>query len=686
MSLQNIDIKISYDTYEDNIVKDFYSPALSKSKSYKRITGFFTPKFLDDLYHEIKKSVNKNSLYIKILCSPRMSDAEQEKIELGYDIRDMIRKSIINTIDEYDDNNEVLPVISKLIANKVLDIKFVLTNNNKAMFHDKKGVFTDGDGNKIAFRGSNNETIYGSSENYESFSTFNTWTTPEYVIDIESDFDQIWENKKEGLIAQDVSKEINETITKNIKKNKSKQSAIANKVNISKKYDLYRYQKEAVDSWINNNYLGLLEMATGTGKTITALSCLEYLSNQIDKLLTVIVLPQKDLVEQWEEDIVNSGATVIKCYSDNSNWKKQLRIRLRSHNLKDAGYIYILTTRGTFLNNEFQKEVTGTDTQKLLISDEVHSFGSDLVRKKYDEIKKIFEYRLGVSATPFRRSDSETQKIINLFDKTVFSYTLSEAIENGYLNNYDYKPKILYFDKDSLESYREVYYDYENEFKKSTSKATNIIKNITSTIINSSTKKVEELEADLRSIENNLQGIVYTSPGKYNDSKKIYDESHIDYVSKRIGNLENIRLRKIRSQVSGEERLEILNQYRNKELNMLVAIKCLDQGINLKGVTHAFILSSTDSETEFIQRRGRILRKEEGKPKSKIVDYVMLPQDIEDPYFVPEESDVYIIIRELKRMKSYKDGSDNEIEIDAIIEYIEDYYYEYLKESEYEFI
>jgi len=677
---------LTYNSSDHDTLEEFYKPALDHAVYYKRITGYFTPNFLNNLVNEIRDARNKNNLYIQILCSPVISDQDLSDIRLGYDVRKKIYHSINKTINEISADSDILPIISELIAKNIIDIKFVVTENQIGIFHDKKGIFSDSDKNKIAFIGSNNETNNAIFNNYESFILLKGWEQPAHVNEIEHDFDKIWNNDKRGLSTYSATEKIKTTITEKIgsvhsmiKKDKYP------RLDITSKYDLYKYQDDAVKSWKANQYQGLLEMATGTGKTITALACLEELSRTTKKLLTVIVVPQNELLYQWDEDIEASGGSSIKCFSGNSKWERILKSRIRFINRSDSGNFHVLVTRDTFTTNRFINAIKMAEFETLLISDEVHTFGSDTLRKRYEELDILFPYKLGVSATPFRRSDSETGQLVNFFNGVVFSYSLKEAIENDYLNRYEYYPQLLFFDSESLKTYRSIFSKNKQDILNKDLEAIQIIENVTSTIINSSTSKVNLLMDDLTSKGDSFQSIVYCSPGGYNDTLQKYDERHIDYVSSELGKLEGIKLRKVRSQVSPDERQKILRQYKNKDLNVIVAIKCLDQGINLTGVTDAYILSSTDSETEFIQRRGRILRKEDGKPISKIKDYVMLPQDFRRIDVDIDESDVYIIQRELKRMKSYMNGADNEEAVADLVKEIEKVYKDYLEEYEYEF-
>lgn len=673
-----------YQSFDDDIIDSFYKPALLVAKNYKRITGFFSATFLDNLAKEIQMADELNDLYIQIVCSPEMSEQDKKNIELGYDIRQIIFNNIDETIDRISEDSETLPLISSLIARKKLDVKFVITKNKLGMFHAKTGIVSDLYGDKLAFSGSNNETNNAVFNNYESFVVLTGWENPRHVMEIESSFDKIWNNQVDSLTVIDINYELEEIINKKQTKTKEGKSTPYSAIDIETQYDLHPYQEEAITKWMENGHKGLLEMATGTGKTVTALACYSRLIKSINKLVAIIVVPQNELLYQWDEDIQKAGGESILCYSGNRDWETLLKSRLRRLSIENEeykGYINVIVTRDTFVSEKFLNLVSASKLAFFIIADEVHSFGSETVRKNFKKIENFFDYRLGISATPFRKVEYETKKLIEFFNGIVFSYTLKEAIDSGYLNDYIYKPKILFFDVESLGEFKHFY--FMNKEKILTKDATVIseIERLTSTIANSSTVKVNQLMEDFQMKLPGYQSIVYCSAGGYNDTMAKYEERHIDYVSKALSKIAGVKLRKVRSQVQPLERQEIIKQFKNSSLNVLVAIKCLDQGINLPNVTDAYILSSTDSDTEFIQRRGRILRTYPGKPTSNIYDYVMLPQDYKNSFFVPDEADGFLVARELRRMNAYCSGSKNEEEVREIIEEIT-FNYQNVLESE----
>lgn len=666
-----------YISFEDDFISQFYKPIIKETTEYKRMSGYFCSSIIENIYNEIYESSIKELYKIKIICSPELSPQDHIAISEGYEIKGIIEKSIISTIENIESIE--LPYITDLIIKGIIDIKFVSTKDGTGIFHAKEGVFIDENNQKLGFIGSNNETSAAVHKNFETVMILKGNESANVIEEMEKTFDDIWNNNNKQLIQCGITPKISDAF-KNTKKKlliRERQEKYGRK-SIFEEFDLYGYQHQAIDSWINNDYLGLLEMATGTGKTITAIACQEALQKKENDVITFIIAPQLDLVEQWYQELKDLNINAIKCSSVENNYKELLKIKLSQKSTVENPTV-VITTSITFTLQSFQNLLNIHLKHKaLLICDEVHSFGAEKTRNLYEKLSSKFVYRLGVSATPYRKNEEESDQLIDFFDKIVFKYTLKDAIENGFLNKYKYVPVILSFDKNELAKYRESLSSTLNK-DISHNAVLKEVERLTSTIANANIGKVEKLKELLDDEKKKQQKIIYCSPGNYNDGSNVISTKHIDFVSKELGN-HGCRLRRIYSEIPSDERQEILRQFKNHDIDTLLAIKCLDQGVNLKEVTHAYILSSTDSLTEFIQRRGRILRKAPNKPISYIYDLIMLPESINDIYFNPVIEDAYLVDRELRRMKEFNYASENKEENLLIINEIEESYHYVLEE------
>ena len=667
-------LKDRYVSDRDDLLQDFYKPSFYISKTYKRMSGYFSSNLIKVITNELSSTSTFENIKIKIICSPELSNIDKLNIAKGYNIKNIIEENINMSIDNI--NNDMLPFISRLIVEGVIDFRFVTNRSGEGIFHSKEGIFIDYFGNRIAFTGSNNETLAAVKSNFEVTNVYKERYFRNLIDEIEKTFDDIWEGETESLVQIPITDKIFSKFNENLSFDFEKKND--NNINVSEKIELYPYQKEAIHQWENNDFNGLLEMATGTGKTITALAAYEYLSNKVSDILTVIVVPQIDLVNQWSEELKNFSANSINCSSSEKNWKNTLITEMNALKEGRKRRLFVIVTTETFKSKFFQNTLIKYKAKRnLIIADEVHSFGSVQTVNLYNTLEGIFDYKLGISATPFRKKEEESEKLVNFFNGIIYRYSLNDAIKNGYLNEYEYYPIILTFTHKELTQYRE---DLLNEFVEKNKISIDKIERLTSTIANASTTKINKLIEVVKEHGINNSKIVYCSPGNYNDGVNIQNEKHIHAVKKALANIENCKLRVINSGVSGEERSIILDYFKKGELNTLLAIKCLDQGVNIKNVTHAYILSSTDSLTEFVQRRGRILRTSPNKPVSKIYDFIILPQNYEDITFNPTIEDAYLVDRELRRMEEYNYASNNKEENLVKIEKIKEVYNDVLEE------
>src|SRR5699024_10646094 len=141
------------------------------------------------------------------------------------------------------------------------------------------------------------------------------------LIEYNEIFDILWSNKEPNVYTFEPTESVINSF-KNFAQSNKKTKSILDHI------DLYEYQEEAVKKWEDNNYKGMLEMATGTGKTITALACHDKVLSIKNNLITFIIVPQLDLLSQWSEEVAKLGIKIIKCSSHNPRWQSELKLNL----------------------------------------------------------------------------------------------------------------------------------------------------------------------------------------------------------------------------------------------------------------------------------------------------------------------------------------------------------------------
>lgn len=211
------------DEYRTSIAitsRDFYTPILKHAVKYDRAVGFFSSSSLVHIAEGFLPFVN-NGGSMRLVASPILSPEDVAAIREGYKKReDVIFGAIQRELYEPSDfkESERLNLLANLIADGRMDIKIALVENNHnyGIYHEKMGVFYDGDGNKIAFSGSNNETYMGMDVNYESFDVFCSWKNEkdaERVMGKEAAFERIWNGQDPKISTLEIP-EVKDSILK----------------------------------------------------------------------------------------------------------------------------------------------------------------------------------------------------------------------------------------------------------------------------------------------------------------------------------------------------------------------------------------------------------------------------------------------------------------------------------------
>ena len=717
MSLKDSCIKSEYRSLIDNVVQDFYVPLLKEAVTYRRAVGFFSSSSLVDISKGIA-AIAKRRGKIQLVASPYLSDEDIEAIRNGYEKRNVIIENAL--LSQLSDENmdfysmERLNLLANLIAEGILDIRIAYTEDDRGigMYHEKMGIIEDAEGNKVAFSGSMNESSTAMSINYETIDVFRSWGDEFEANQAqlkENAFVSIWNDTEPNIHVLEFPSISQALIDKYKKKRSSfdidelqffdvpiKRKNVSGKrigARIPKDISLYEYQKEAIVSWTGENYRGIFDMATGTGKTLTGLGAVSKLSEDVcDELSVFILCPYQHLVEQWVEDIVKFNIKPIIGYSASpqKDWKKRLQKAIKDQKFrKDKSFFCFVTTNATFSSKFVQDIIEEIKTPILLMVDEAHNVGAKTYAKLLDD---RFQYRLALSATLDRHRDEEgTAALYNFFGRKCIEYTLERAIREDKLTPYKYYPIVVYLNEDELATYE--YYtqeiskciikDKNGKTKLNSYGETLVIKR--SRVIAAAAQKLDALRREIAPYKNKNSILVYcgaTNVINENADRSETDEGdirQITAVTRILGNEFDMSVAKFTADESMDERNQIkANFSKGERLQVVVAIKCLDEGMNIPGIRTAFILASTTNPKEYIQRRGRVLRKSAGKNFAEIYDFVTLPRPLDDVYSLTKEAaskDLALVRNELERIKEFGKLAMNSMDSHDLIWNIEEAYH-----------
>ena len=724
MGLKDHKVKSEYRSLIDNVVQDFYIPLLKDAVSYKRAVGFFSSSALVEISKGIAGMAAEGGK-IQIVASPYLSDEDIDAIRHGYEDRNkIIERALFTQISEKPADYysmERLNLLAALIADGVMDIQIAYTEDKHGigMYHEKMGIIEDVYGDKIAFSGSNNESATAMTINYETMDVFRSWGDSSEIERVrlkENAFYSIWHdtepnikvlkfpNITDAIIERYRRKPANfaiddEQFAKRMLTYASKISDISSTyggpigARVPDDITLREYQKDAISVWVGENYRGIYDMATGTGKTLTGLGAISKLSKDLNDVLAVIIVcPYQHLVEQWVDDIVRFNIKPIIAYGDSpqKDWKKRLSRAVRDQKLRrDKSFFCLVCTNATFAKDYVQDEISKIQSPILLVVDEAHNFGARTYARLLDD---RFTYRLALSATLDRHRDDEgTAMLYDFFGKKCIEYSLDRAIDEDKLTKYKYYPIPVYLTDEELEKYEQKSYEMSKclikgkDGKYKLNKRGEILAMERARIVAGASQKLETLREYIAPYAQDNNILVYCGATNVIDEKADYsstdeeDVRQIEAVTRILGNEFGMEVAKFTSEENMETRATIKEQFQKGDrLQAIVAIKCLDEGVNIPGIRTAFILASTTNPKEYIQRRGRVLRKAENKPFAEIYDFVTLPRELDSVSGLTTEQaqrDLSLVKNELARIKEFGRLSMNSMEANDLIWDIKEAYH-----------
>lgn len=649
-NFKDLNLKLSYSSLDSDLMKDLINPILEKSERYDRAVGFFSSTWLKEAATGLSNFACNNGK-ARIITSIQLSEEDWKSIEDGQQkiVDNIITNSIFSVVEELKNALEykTLDILSLMVSNNILDFKFGIPIGRLqgGIFHTKLFLFYDKFNNGIAVFGSQNDSLQA-TKNEETLDVFTNWDFgKEYFLLHEKSFKEKWLGNNKTLKTYNIPEAAKHIIIR--AKSIPSKTFLINKV---EKKILKEYQNKAIQEWKNNSYKGLFEMATGSGKTFTSILAAKEIFNKDGKLFFVVLVPYQHLVEQWSDELKSEGFDPIHCYSANSKWFNQANTILSEFELQIISKVCIVATHDTAITPKFQKFINKISFDWLLIGDEVHGLGSKLRRKA------LFEsaiYRIGLSATPSRWYDDEGTSIIqNYFIKTVIKYSLKDAIDEGSLTKYDYLPILTNLTDEETINYEEITIKISNLQRIKNQKKNQIIdKQLESLyrkrakIIGGAENKVLELinlvKSHMKNNDDYSHNLFYCNPGEHRDVLKALSE---------IG----LKVHEFVHNVPKNERMKILNSFDKGEIQGIVSIKCLDEGVNIPSTKRAYILASSTNPREFIQRRGRVLRNYPNKDVAYIYDFLVGPWDDFNGSFLVGQG---LLRRELPRFLEFNELS-----------------------------
>lgn len=678
MLYKDLPLKASYESQEDDLVQEFYIPVLQSAVSYDRIAGFFSSSSLAIAAQGIAGLIS-NGGKMRIITSPRLSADDIQVIENAENrVEELLTDSFLRSLGEMQSafERDHIRALGWLLEKGLLEIRVAFATNSdgeieqERLFHQKVGVLKDCSGDALSFSGSINETAAGWLNNIEEFKVFKEWENgqaPFFEAD-QKRFEAFWNGTRKNIKIIDIPQAAKEKLLEKgaeysgegslarhyIKKTRQK--------TVDENLSLFFYQKNALKLWQDNEFHLLFEMATGTGKTRTALACVNEVLKREKRVLVVIACPQTTLSRQWQANEVEPagfqfGSSLI-VDGTNSGWRDKFATLLNQLSIGYCNTAVVYTTHTTSSNPDFiaQIEALSEHVPICFVGDEVHGLGAP---KAKQALMEKYRYRIGLSATPTRWFDDiGTQRLVGYFGNQSFQFTIKDALttlnpltNKPFLVNYFYHPIFVTLSEVEIVAYQQLTKkiirlekmsknseDYEDKYESLLFARANIQKNAVEKHM-----VLCDVLSEMKHIENTL---IFTSPQQID--QVMQDLKAMKIMAHRFTEKQGTAKKKQFGNIS--ERQYLINHFKQKNYQALVAISCLDEGIDIPTADTAILMANSTNPREYVQRIGRVIRQASGKQYAYIYDFIVEPSFMMD--FSPELQNFEKIIFEKELVRA----------------------------------
>lgn len=703
--LKDVKFKHSYSSGYDE-PKEFFTEALIESSAFDLGLGFFSSSGIRSLAYGFALFI-ANGGKMRVIINHILSKEDKQAIENGQKhLIEDFECRVLSDIDKLTktlskEDEHFFRCLSYLIS--IDRIEFIATISTKGgLGHDKYGVFTDEKGCKVAFIGSANFSQSALELNGETITVFTSPDDNKRIAEYQTLFDRSWENDTPHLLhipIDNVKTIICEKFPKiaieelldnsvNLRTDNSYSNTyikplsqrLLDKIELKEQEPRFPFPEErsiqinAYNAWISNGKKGVFAMATGSGKTVTALNCLRKQYKENGYYKAIIVVPTQALAVQWEKEAkAFNFQNIISTHTD-KDWKNTLSRYTTRSLLDQSKSIIIITTYATFNRKDIQQfinKVKGLETF-MYVADEAHNIGSPSSLK---HLPHNIQWRIGLSATPERiYDDIGSEKLYEFFNSRppeyTYRYTMKQAIEENILCHYNYYPIFVELTDSEMEEYEYISTQLRKFIDSDTGKyrpeAEKLLLKRKRIIHKAENKKVaiSNLLEDLKQKRKLDYTFVFVPEG-YEPDYSERDSYNIDqediHIIDEYAQMFKDQGYSYHKYISGlDDAPGILKSFAEGDIQILLSMKCLDEGVDIPRAEHAIFCSSTGNPRQFVQRRGRVLRKSKGKDKAKIWDLIVTPPNVMNDSIGIERN---MFISEVKRIVNFAALADNQIDI-----------------------
>lgn len=674
-------LRALYEVPRDDIAGELLIPAMTAADTVRIMAGFFSSRSFAQLAPGLAAFLNSSNAPLQLLISPKISEEDRDAIQRAINNPEAVAHEAASLLfadaraSESAIAAHVLDCLAYLVARDRLQLRFVLMQ--QGMFHPKVWLFAAG-GDTLAVHGSSNATEAGLLYNGETVSVDRPWIDGEAaqtrVANLGDMFSEYWHNKRSHAIAvdppaglllagdhdqshvpttvdfwrawyEDAKKGIAPPLPKGVTQplwvtDIGERQELRIPRDLNWETGPYAHQGEAVRAWEANERRGILAIATGGGKTISAFVGATRLQNADDRpLLALVLAPSQPLLDQWEAEAhrfglnpyvlsrIPAGERIATLHGITTGLRHKVA---RTEVLICSNHLFV----GSVQLRDFLRALPA-DVRVLLVADEVHNLGT---RGFLADPPETIPYRLGLSATPIRQHDADgTEELHAFFGRTVFEFDLGAAIAAGCLTRYTYHLHEVRLSIEEMEQWEEL-----------TAKLVRIgfghdDQGETAGLDGAVQRLLEKRRAVLEHADNKLvllEGLLSATPPARVGRALIYTSAKADplgrgrqitRVNRLLNDLGIISHQLTYTETGGRRARAILEDFAAGTYQALTCMKVLDEGVDVPATGTAFLLASSTVRREWVQRRGRVLRRAPGKTVAQLHDFFVVPPDTTSP-------------------------------------------------------
>ncbi len=622
--LSDLDLQRNYRSGRDALLDDFYIPCLSEAVTYDRAVGYFSSSLFSVTAIAYSDFVTREG-HMRLICSPAIKREDFDAMKEGLSSPQQRLREEMELLLAAPESLPATRLLATLIAHNYLEVQVAFADNPGGIFHDKLGIFEDEIGRRVSFVGSANETYAAWGLNHESFEAFPSWQGESDLLrtrDHAATFDRLWLGREPGVSVEPLEAMTVDRLRKladaDLDTALERVRRPVRNPQQGQSKELMQHQKDVLQHWEDRGHRGIVNFATGAGKTITAIEAMRRWHDRGG--CSVVLVPGRDLHRQWASEIAQefpeAQTLLVGAGAPVQPWRDLLATFSSPPAIASPPRI-VLTTNKSFTGSAFRDRLRDGD-HLLLVADEMHRVGSPQALAAVEE--REYGGTLGLSATYSRQFDAAgTERLLEVFGDVLEPVVgLAEAIHMGRLVPYDYRLHTVELDEVEQAEYEQL---------------TNQIRRL---VVQSSGGEISDF---LQMLLLKRARILKQAASKVPAALEILQEEYRPGDRWLVYCDDTTQLRALvnacldvglptleyHSGMTGA-RPAVLRSLADFG-GLVVAIRCLDEGVDIPVTDHALILASSTVEREYVQRRGRVLRRAENKDYAVVHDLLLIDHD-----------------------------------------------------------